>query len=175
MRHLIRLSAGMAAFGALMALMTTMAVAGNFAEVTMIEGSDVPPVAGENREFRFSLLQHGVTPVDHGRVALTGTLPATNERISVEATSAGGGEWIATVAFPVEGDWQLRITHSIFETPEPSTLTVGPAAGFAWLQGVSWLSGLALAVAAILGTLLLIGRARRPSAAEAKTTAVRAG
>jgi hypothetical protein len=163
MRHLIRVAAGLAALVALGGLSTATALAGNFAEVTMTDVAGDPPVAGEEREFRFVLLQHGVSPIDHGTVELQAWLPGSDERITVTATGLGDGEWVATVAFPSQGDWQLRVMHSQFETSPATAIAVGPGAGMAWLPPVASMAGLVLAAVALLGVARLIG-GRRPAA-----------
>ena len=105
MRRLIRTTLALAMVGALWTLTAATVAAGNYAETSIVDGADTPPTAGEQRELRVLLLQHGVTPVDHGTVELTAWLPGTDERISVMAASVGGGEWVANVTFPVAGDW----------------------------------------------------------------------
>ncbi len=85
---------------ALGALTAATVAAGNYAETSIIDGADTPPTAGEERELRLLLLQHGVTPVDHGSVELTAWLPGTDERLSVVATSVGNGEWVAERHLP---------------------------------------------------------------------------
>lgn len=173
MRFLRRLAGGTAAVAGLSMLLATTAVAGGWAEVTLIGGGDDPPSAGEPHEIRISVLQHGVTPVDSGTVLFTASAADGSEEVSVEATSAGGGEWIATVTFPVEGDWEYRVTHSAFETPEARHLAVTPAAALTWLPG-------ALALTAVLGVVVALAMTqwigdRRPSAGELSPNVVRTG
>ena len=67
------------ALGALTALMTGTALAGGWAEVAITDGSEGPPIAGEEREIQFSLLQHGVTAVDFGEAQLTAVNAETGE------------------------------------------------------------------------------------------------
>jgi hypothetical protein len=164
MRRLIRMAAALAAIGLMATLATTSVVAGNWAETSMVDGADAPPTAGEARELRFTLMQHGVTPVDFGTVELTATLPGSDERISAPATHVGAGEWTATVTFPVEGDWQLRVVHSVFETPAASTFSVAGGPGPAWLPLTASLAGLLLAaVALVAATRLLRSRPSGPT------------
>ena len=174
MRHLKRLSIALAALGALMALTAGAAVAGGWAEVTVVDGSEGPPVAGEEREIRFSLLQHGVTAVDFGEVQLTAVNAETGQTINVPATHRGGGSWSAIVTFPVEGDWQIGIAHNELETSPPTILAVDNLDGLAGLPSVLAFGAFLLAAIVVLGSMLLIGR-RRPSPATATTTTVRAG
>jgi hypothetical protein len=174
MRQLRRLSTAAAAIAALTALMTGVALAGGWAEVVMVDDSQGPPIAGEETEIRFSLLQHGVSAVDFGEVQLTATNSETGEVISVPATNHGGGSWSAIVTFPVEGDWQIGVAHNDLETSPPTTVSVGPIDGLAWLPGLLSVGLFALAAIVVLGSMLLIGR-RRSLPATASPRTVRAG
>jgi hypothetical protein len=166
MRHLIRAGAAVAALAALLTLVTTTALAGGWAEVTMLGDSGDPPVAGEEREIRFSLLQHGVTAVDDGQVNLTAVHPDSGEQIVVSATGLGGGRWAAMVTFPVEGSWVISITHDSLETSAPAQLTVGEAAGLAWLPAALALVAFgAVAAAVAAGIFLARGRSALPARA----------
>jgi hypothetical protein len=134
--------------------------AGNWAETSIIDGGGSPPTAGEERELRLLLLQHGVTPVDHGSVELTAWLPGTDERISVPATSVGDGEWVVTVSFPVAGDWQMRIVHSVFDTPPPSAFTVAASPTSALLPATGAIAALLLVVVALIALARRLGGGR---------------
>jgi hypothetical protein len=139
-------------------------VAGNFAEVTYIDGGGDPPVAGEEREIRFSLLQHGVTPIDDGQVGLTLINADSGERLTVAATSLGDGLWTATVTFPTGGNWQVGVTHEWFETSVPIAIEVIPAeaAALAWLPAVLAV-GTFVAVALVVTVGMLLARRREPA------------
>jgi YtkA-like protein len=174
MRHLIRIAAALAALVALAGLTTATALAGNFAEVAIIAGAGDPPVAGEEREFRFVLLQHGVSPIDSGNVEVQAWLSGGGERVTVTATSIGDGEWVATVAFPSEGDWQLRVMHSQFETSPATAIAVAPGGRAAWLPPVASVAGLGLAAVLLLAAARLMGD-RRPAERAPVTGTMRAG
>ena len=173
MRHLRRLGIALGALGALMAVMTATTLAGGWAEVGMVDGSEEPPVAGEEREIRFSLLQHGVTAVDFGEVQLTAVHPESGQVITVPATNHGGGRWSAVLTFPVDGEWQIGVAHNDLETSPPTVLAVGKGSGLAWLPGAISVGAFLLAAAVVLGSMVLIRR--RPPANEPATTVVRAG
>jgi YtkA-like len=160
MRRLTRMTLTMATLAALSALMAATVAAGNYAETSIVDGADTPPTAGEERELRLLLLQHGVTPVDHGSVELTAWLPGTDERISVLATSAGDGEWIANVTFPMAGDWQMRILHSVFETPAASAFVVAPSSTSAWLPAAGSIGAMLLVAVALILVARRIGGGR---------------
>jgi hypothetical protein len=167
MRRLIRITLALALPVALAAFTAASVAAGNYAETTIIGGGDPPPTAGEERELRLRLLQHGVTPVEAGRVEFTAWLPGSDEQISVMASSVGNGEWIATVTFPVAGDWQMRVLHSVFETPPPTTFTVAEPPAPAWVAPTGAIVlMLVVALALILGARRLGGRAAAEPAGE---------
>jgi hypothetical protein len=167
MRRLIRTTLSLAVLAALVAVLAGAVAAGNYAETSIVDGADTPPTAGEERELRVLLLQHGITPVDHGSVELTAWLPGTDERISVMATSTGAGEWVATVTFPTAGDWQLRITHSEFETPPALAFAVGSSLAAAWLLATGSIAAMLLvALALIVVARRMDGRAGREPAGE---------
>ncbi|HET9416203.1 MAG TPA: FixH family protein [Candidatus Limnocylindria bacterium] len=146
----------------LASLMAGAAVAGNYAEVGYTDGMDAPPTAGEEREIRFSLMQHGVTPVDFGQVTLIATMPGA-QPVTVAAASLGAGEWAATLTFPTAGDWQLRVTHSEFETPPAHAVSVAEAA-LSWPASAVPIAGIGLgAVVLVAGAAWLTRRLPRPA------------
>lgn len=163
MRHLGRIGAGLAGIATLLALAAGTALAGNFGEVTFIDGAEGPPTAGEEREIRFVLLQHGVTPIEDGRVHLTLTHAGTGEGLTVEATHLGDGIWAALVTFPSEGDWQVAIGHQWFETSAPSTMSVGPGSGISWLPGTLAVGALVAASALVIGGMRILGNRPAPA------------
>jgi hypothetical protein len=154
MRVFMRVGAALGTLGTLGLLVAGTALAGNFGEVTFIDGADGPPSAGEEREIRFSLLQHGVAPIQDGRVELTVTNRQTHERLTVVATHERDGIWVARVTFPAEGAWDFRVSHQWFETSQSVTRTVGPAEGTAWLPAALAIAGFAAAALVILGGML---------------------
>jgi len=176
MPQLRRLGAAIAAAAALAALMTGPALAGGSATVTIVEDGGGAPIAGEEREIRFSLLQHGVTPVDFGSAQLLASLAGSDEQVRVDAINVGDGEWITTVTFPIAGDWSVRVGHSDLATPPPTTVAVDSRAGLAWLPGALAIGTVLLVVLVLVGASTLLDR-RRPAAdpADPAVTAVRAG
>ena len=166
MRHLTRAGAAVAGLAALLTLVTGTALAGGWAEVTILGDSGDPPIAGEEREIRFSLLQHGVTAVDHGQVDLTATHPDTGEQIVVGATSLGGGRWASRVTFPRDGSWEIGITHDSLDTSASLQLVVEEPAGLAWLPAVLALGAFgAVAAAVAVGIFVARGRSAVPARA----------
>lgn len=160
MRILRRLGTGLAALAVLTILTTGAALAGNWAEVTMVPAGGDPPFAGEEAEVRFTLLQHGITPVESGTVEVVAWLPTSGERVAAEATSLGDGEWSASLVFPSDGDWQLRVTHGVFYTPEAAPFSVGPAPALAWLPATAAVAGFAGLSLALVAMALVLARPR---------------
>jgi YtkA-like len=158
MRHLSRIGAALAGLAALLLLVTGTALAGNFGEVTILEGGDGPPTAGEEREIRFVLLQHGVTPIEDGRVDVTLTNGETGDELVVQAVHQGDGIYAASVVFPAAGDWQVHVTHQWFATSAPTALAVSPAETAAWLPAALAIGGFAAAILVVLGAIVVIGR-----------------
>lgn len=151
MRHRTRLALAIAT-ATILSLAAGVVAAGSDADVGFTDGMDAPPTAGEEREIGFTLLQHGVTPVDFGEVTLTATAEGTDP-VAVEATSLGDGRWVASMTFPAAGEWRLRVTHSELETSQAVAVSVAEAA-FTWPASL-------LPMAAIGGAaiLLLVGAA----------------
>jgi hypothetical protein len=134
-------------------------------------------VAGEELALRYRLLQHGVTPVDHGTVLVTATLPETGERLVVEATSAGDGEWVATMTLPTTCDWQIVVAHADLETSGVAPLTVldaGSGAAFA-SPGLPVLLALAAVAVMVLAGITGLGRSRAGRRREASVGATAKG
>jgi hypothetical protein len=142
---------------AILALVAGPVSAGNYAEVDYSAGLEEPPAAGEERELRLVLMQHGVTPVNDGEVVVTAVLPGTDEVVSAAATPLGDGAWSASLTFPSAGDWQVRVTHSLLETPPAIDVAVAEG-GIGW-AAVASVGGMA-AVAVVL-VLVATGLARR--------------
>jgi hypothetical protein len=159
MRHLVRAVGVLATLGALLTVMAGTALAGNFAEVTYVDGTEEPPIAGEERDITFVLLQHGVTPIDHGNVQLTLTNPGSGEELTVTAAALGEGTWRASVTFPSAGEWQLGVRHQWFETSTPVAISVADAPTLGWLQPTLGIGAFGAAVVLLAGMLFV----RRPS------------
>ena len=168
MRRALRTTLAMAWASALTALVTTGVVAGGWADVVMIDEDGAPPVAGEQHDVAFRLMQHGVTPVDFGRVELVATLADGGQQVRAQAVSIGNGEWVATITLPRDGVWEITVTHTDLLTSEPPPLLVGSAMGGIgnasatagwWLPLVLGASG--FIVVTLAGAALLVPRRPR--------------
>lgn len=162
MRYLARIGAALTTLTALMTFATATVLAGNFGEVTIIDGAEGPPTAGETREIRFVLLQHGVTPIEDGRVDVTLTNPESGGAITVQAVHEGEGIYVASVAFPVAGDWGIAVHHEWFETSAPTTMAVAAAEASAWLPAALAILAFAGAASIVVVGMVLFGL--RPTA-----------
>jgi hypothetical protein len=129
-------------------------------------------VAGEPVDVGFTVLQHGVSPVD------------LTEDVGIEVTAADGttsyfpataegsvGHYVATVTFPADGQYSWRARQGWFAPHELGTMSVGGEGGASTTGGAAWASGarpvllascLVLALAAIVDTVA--GRRRRTTA-----------
>ena len=145
----------------LVPLLAGVAVGGGWAQVVTIDGGGEPPTAGEPLEYRFRLLQHGVTPVDWGSVQLTATPAGGGETIVAAATPAGDGEWIARLTLPSDGEWQMAVSHVDLQTTAVPPLNVGaPALATAAVAGSGAVGSLPLLLALVaIGVMGLAGAA----------------
>jgi hypothetical protein len=106
---------------ALIALTATLllagtAFAGGWANAIKDDGPLDPPNAGVPITIGFTLLQHGVTPVDGGSTNVTVRNPATGEELTVAARRDGpSGHWVAVITFPSDGTWRYEVTTTDLE------------------------------------------------------------
>ena len=157
MRH--RFGIAVATFAVVVASAAAPVLAGNWAEVDYGTGLAEPPAAGEERELRLVLLQHGVTPVNDGEVLVTAVLPGSDEVVSVAASPVGDGAWTASITFPAAGEWQVRVTHSVFETPDAVAVTVATG-DIGWVSIAPVVGVAAAALVLLLVATSFVRRAR---------------
>jgi hypothetical protein len=166
-RLLLSLSAALALAG----LTASLAAAGGMAIVVPDESTGIDdPVAGEPFSLGFTLLQHGVTPVDDGLVEVVLASPGGQELVS-RAEAQGDGHWLVETTLPESGawSWTVRMPNGL-EIVQPSgtpMITVGAAPEP--LDVPLLAGGLGLAFVALLGALMLAAR----SANGARRTAQR--
>lgn len=139
------------------------AFAGNWAEVTIDSAAPSPGDDGTT-VVEFTLLQHGVTPVEWGQVTVAATDP-NGQTVSGTASPVGGGHWTVSLAL-AGGDWVLDIRHSQLQVSPAGSLTVaGPSESAATgaSTSVTWMVGAVLLVALLLllGSLSLFVLRRR--------------
>jgi hypothetical protein len=77
------------------------------------------------------------------------------------------------VTFPAAGDWQLRIVHSVFETPPASAFAVDASPAAAWLPAAGSIAAMLLVAAVLILGARRIGAGR--ATAEPASEPLRAG
>lgn len=167
-RQFIRLVASLTVVVMLTALLASTALAGGggargVSNLTVIDRTDEPAVAGQEFIVRFTLLAQRV-PVDAGAVDVTVWQPGADQEMVVPATSVGGGEWVATLTLPVEGDWRMSISHAVLPTSHSSSFVVGAPPPLAWLPAALIVASFGLLAVAMVAVATLL--ARRPRASE---------
>ena len=146
---------------ALTLLLATGALAGGWANAVMDTPPDDPGGPNQPITIGFTLLQHGVTPVDWGTAQVVLTNAETGESVTVEAQPEGAvGHWVAEISVPAEGTWSYEVRHDLeiamsgFEpivvgeaAAAPAAAAAGTSAALppALLLAVGFLSLLALA------------------------------
>ncbi len=163
MPRILRPWALLAGLLALLSLATGTALAGGGGHgaatiESSVDGSGGPLAVGEEREIRLSLFEPGDTPVESGTVRVTATLSGSRERVSVLATNVGGGDWVARVAFPIEGRWRIGVSHDSLGTSLPSALDVGPGPAAPWVIAAIVLGAVTVAGALLAAAVALARR-----------------
>lgn len=116
-------------------ILAVPALAGGWAVITLDE-LPTNVVAGEPLTIGFTVLQHGKTPMDGLDPTVTANL-FKEEEIVVHAEADGEpGHYVATMTFPVEGEWRWSIQAFSMDQPMPS-LQVAAAVAKAESQPVA--------------------------------------
>jgi hypothetical protein len=129
--------------------------------------------AGATYDLDYTVLQHGVTPVDVGQSQVR-ILDADGTVTAFDATPAGEtGRYSVSITFPESGTWQWEVTLGDFASHPMGTVEVTPAANAAAASGsmLRWLLPLALVlvvglVAIQVGQLARTRRSSSPLRAE---------
>jgi len=112
-----RTAAATLAAAAMSLFLASTAVAGGWASATL-DSTPSDPGNGGTLNLGFTLLQHGVTPVDWGQPTVSLVEAGTNRRVTVTATPSGKpGHWAATITVPATGQWSLDIRHDLEVMP----------------------------------------------------------
>ena len=165
-----------ASFASILSLaLAATAFAGGWANAVMDTPPDDPGGPNQPVTLGFTLMQHGVTPVDWGNAQIVLTNADTGERIVAAARPEGTtGHWVAEVTLPAAGSWSYEVQHDLLITmmgAEPISVGAPAAAGSTAAIGVSpallaaggFLALLGLAV--LTGVLLIV---RQPRTDEAR-------
>ena len=118
--------AATAAAAILTMLIASTAFAGGWASATLDSQPD-DPGAGGTVVIGFTLLQHGVTPVDWGKPQAVLVDQETGQQVTAMARPDGAkGHWVAELNVPAAGSWQLEIRHDLDVVPVNfAPITVG--------------------------------------------------
>ena len=111
----------------------TAVAAGGWATVVADDAQPPEPRAGEDVEYGFTVLQHGVTPADFEDPTLRLTNTLTGESFDVHAVASGApGHFVAQFSFPSGGSWSygVQLRDLLVET-QPVTAMVLEADGSA--------------------------------------------
>jgi hypothetical protein len=163
MRRRLALAASFASILSL--VLAATAFAGGWANAVMDTPPDDPAGPNEPVTLGFTLMQHGVTPVDWGNPQILLTNADTGEQITVAAHPDGAvGHWVAEVTLPSTGSWAYEVRHDLeIAMIGAQPISVGGAAaatgaaigtspallaagGFLALLGVAVLTGVLLIV-----------------------------
>lgn len=126
MRHRV-LTAALSAM-ALSLVLATSALAGGWAQAIMDSPPDDPGGPNQPVTIGFTLLQHGVTPVDWGTATVVLTNDATGRSVTADARPQGAvGHWVAEISVPAEGTWSYEVRHDLeIEMTGFDPIVVGP-------------------------------------------------
>ena len=171
-----------AAAAALAVALAAPAAAGGWASILIDhDASASTGRAGEPIEVTFSVLQHGVTPIDTEQATVVATEAGSGDVVRVAATALGdgGGTYRASLVLPHEGQWRWQVElGTLVAQSQYQDVAVAPdAAGAAAATGssIDLLPALVVGIAGALlaaGALALVARAgrRRTSAGAAPTS-----
>ena len=110
----------------LLTLGATAVLAGGWATIVADDAAPPVPRAGEDVEYGFTVLQHGVTPAGFEDPTLRLTNTITGETFDVPAEPSGAaGHFVARFTFPSAGTWSygIQLQQLAVET-QPVTGTV---------------------------------------------------
>lgn len=153
-------------------LLASSVAAGGWAVATL-DGETPAPTAGEPFDVTFTLMQHGVTPVNSGTAIVVATGPDGRQLTFTARRAPAQAHWIATVTLPSAGTWQwrvelpnqLEVESEDFATLQVAASGTAPASG-PLLAGILALAALAVGLFLVLWRPAL--RRSRPVAGQAQ-------
>jgi hypothetical protein len=125
---------GAAALALLVLTALPAAAKGGWATSTLDERPEVSP--GETAEIGFTILQHGVTPVNVDDVAVVVRDVDGDDQTWPAVQQGEKGHYVAEVTFPAEGSYDWAVHQGWFGDYDLATLHVGDVAGAA--AGSGW-------------------------------------
>lgn len=110
----------------LLVIGATAVSAGGWATIVADDGTPSEPRAGEDVEYGFTVLQHGVTPADFEDPTLRLTNTLTGETFDVHAEASGApGHFVARFSFPSGGTWSYTVQlRDLLAETQPDTTMV---------------------------------------------------
>jgi hypothetical protein len=94
----------------LLVIGATAVTAGGWATIVADDAQPPEPRAGEDVEYGFTVLQHGVTPADFEDPTLRLTNTLTGDSFDVPAEPSGAaGHFVARFSFPTAGNWSYGV------------------------------------------------------------------
>ncbi len=162
MRRRLALAAASASIVSL--ILAATAFAGGWANAVMDAPPNDPGGPNEPVTLGFTLLQHGVDPVDWGVAQVVLNNAETGEEIVANATpDRASGHWTANATLPSDGSWTYQVRHGDLEITlmgaRPISVGNGPAASSAdaVVMGISPALLAAGGLLAVLGMTVLAG------------------
>jgi hypothetical protein len=110
-------------------VLASAALAGGWAEVTVTDTPTDPSAGGGGTPIELRVLQHGVTPVSWPSLTVIATDAASHTVVHTKASAKGPeGTYVATIDFPIAGDWTLTYESAELDMVGSSAISVAPAA-----------------------------------------------
>ncbi|MEX0864228.1 MAG: FixH family protein [Acidimicrobiia bacterium] len=144
------------------AAMMPSALAGGMA-ITAFDSLPDEFEAGRTYTLSYTILQHGVTPVDNANSMLAFTSVDSGQTITFQATATGDpGRYTVDVTVPAEGAWEMQVTQGPFEAHDFGVIEISPAADNP-VAGLSWANVLmvVLPLAAVAAAWYTVRELRR--------------
>ena len=154
----------------LLTLGATAVVAGGWATIVPDDAAAPVPRAGEDVEYGFTVLQHGVTPAGFEDPTLRLTNTITGETFDVPAEPSGAaGHFVARFTFPSAGTWSygIQLQQLAVETQPVTGTVLEPTPNGIPLIAVVTLAVLGVAVAGF--AVVWLSRRREPVAVDGRT------
>lgn len=148
------------------------AYAGDMA-ITSFDSLPATFESGKTYTLNYSVLQHGVTPVD-GDSSLIFTRVDDGETLVFEGEPTGEpGRYQVEVIIPAEGEWEWQVTQGPFAPQQMEPITVEPVSATAAspTPALPMVLTAVLLLAVLAATLLTVGRSAGQRANPARATA----
>lgn len=156
-----RLLIGIVGAAVALVALTGPALAGGWAVTTIDALPEGGFQAGQTYRVGYTIRQHGQTPVDGAKTAITAIAPGSRDRHVFPAVPDGpAGHYVAEVTFPFEGAWDWEVSQDPFAVQTLGTVTVSAAAITRPAETPKTLDWSALTIP--VAALLIVGAAAWP-------------